>query len=86
MKISTPNSEYIVKFHYGQSHKGRETVAIVTDKNNRELSASTICAEKDNFSKFKGRKIALSRALSSLSREERKHLWMGYLEKVKIKK
>ena len=42
------------------------------------------CSPKDNFSRIKGRKIALARAIKDLPRSERKVIWDEYLDKCKV--
>jgi hypothetical protein len=42
------------------------------------------CSPKDNFSRIKGRKIALTRAIKDLPRSDRKVIWNEYLDKCKV--
>jgi len=46
------------------------------------------CSKHDNYVRFIGRKIALSRAMKAarLSKEERTKIWMEYLSKVRFPK
>jgi len=56
---------------------------LADDKSKQKLAeAAAFCSEKDRFSYFVGRKIALSRALEALklNREERKNAWKNFLE------
>lgn len=51
--------------------------------NKEKLSGFTLCSIRDNFSRIMGRKIALSRALSKLSKEDtyiRREIWEGLAE------
>jgi len=56
------------------SEEGRTPIA--------ELIGSTRCSRRDQFEKSKGRKIALTAALSSLSKDMRSDLWAAYWKKI----
>ena len=73
MIIVNENDEKIgVEFTY----LGNETGAEVTFFHNESVyTGSCKCHVDDNFVKATGRKIALSRAIAELPREERKKIW-----------
>lgn len=48
------------------------------------LRGEAICSLRDIFSKRKGRKIALARAIENLNRKERTGIWESYKEKHKL--
>lgn len=47
-------------------------------------SGESYCNPVDQFSKKRGRKIALKRAIEHLSREERKVIWEAYFKRSKV--
>lgn len=48
------------------------------------LGGDAKCSPKDNFSRRIGRKIAFTRAIKQLPREQRQKLWIAYLAVVKV--
>lgn len=73
-----------INFDGERTKKPVSTKAIIIDRDDQVIAEKiAVCYFKDKFEKAKGRKIALSRALtaSHLSKEERTEVWNEYLKK-----
>jgi hypothetical protein len=73
---------YEIRWHYtGMEHNlflcG--TYCIINNENTF-FYGKAICSDNDHFSRDKGRKLSLARALknSNISKEERKEIWEAY--------
>lgn len=74
-----------VKFRYGYNGSLPILTECFVDYGNRRLYGSAKCNTKYDFpNKAVGRKIAFSRAISSLPKDQRQELWSEYLTKFKV--
>lgn len=96
MYVQTPQGEYQITFHHTGPNQVGQRVTICTLKPSGvfpppvwqapSYTAFAICHEKDQFSKEKGRKLALKRALElgwpgPEGREVRRKFWQAYLNR-----
>lgn len=57
------------------------TTAKVSLGEDEVLFGTAFCSVKDVFNKEKGRKIALTKALSHLNRDFRREIWQAYFDR-----
>jgi hypothetical protein len=80
MKIDTYNGMYNIQFSYNNELK---ISAATVYRDMDFVNAGTAkCSEDDRYCKEKGRKLALSRALEVVDREDRTAIWNHYATKL----
>ena len=69
-----------------ESYYSIKTACVVTSLESYEVISvgETYCSRKDQFSKEKGRKISLERAIKNFNRKERAKVWLEYFNSKKI--
>jgi len=83
IKLAEQSEAEITFFHIRRDGH-QSTTAIVTLFNGPEfmkLFGTASCHPNDAYCKFIGRRVALTKALSSLPREMRREIWEGLKEK-----
>ena len=82
MKFEYEGQQYIMKFAYKDTNRGRATeVRIYTDDYHNPVEIETvICHKTDKFSKDKGRRFALKKLLYNHLSEFRAVVWDSYLQ------
>ena len=81
MKVQTSKGEYNLRWHYITEEKTKKKAThchIYCDGIMDGSIGITVCSKKDNFCKDTGRKIALTRALSTYPRKFRREVWQAY--------
>lgn len=74
-----------IKFSYKYDKNLPVFTECFVDYGNRKLYGWAKCNKRYDFpNKVIGRKIAFSRAISSLPKDARKELWQDYLSKFKV--
>lgn len=78
-KVNTSLGMMDVSFKY-DTVRNRRVVTAHIRCGNVDISGVSMCADKDNFSRVTGRKIALTRALERnvLDKPDRKAIWDAY--------
>jgi len=74
MKVKAGNKTYNVKFNH---HEQKITIVTITDGEKVYTGLATV-SEGDQFCKETGRRIALTRAVKELPRDERTIIWETY--------
>lgn len=85
---STGNVHLAFRFFHTKANRKRQrtTQCIVLRRQSGDTptllySGLAVCSKRDNFNKETGRKLALTRAIERLSREERAAIWSTYLDR-----
>ena len=79
MKINIDGRDYSFKFMHNTIGKERGTVCRVFNEAGDQVTYGVSNVHpKDNFCKEKGRKIALSRAITSWDKSYREQVWNEY--------
>lgn len=86
-QVTVDGKRYRVIFAYAKVDDGRiATGAFIRNEENAVIHFSdAVCSKKDNFSKEKGRKLALARLVKDFPREVRAAFWKAYFEKASDK-
>lgn len=75
---------YHVEFHHNL--KEQKTLCIIQNSKKRLLRVSEAhCSKKDCFNKAIGRKVSLTRAIVTLSKENRTRVWDDFKARMHIK-
>lgn len=88
MKFQYLGVNYKIWFKYPVTDGRRETVCLIDIEGSDETytAGSSVCAKSDQFSKEKGRKIALTRAIGGYGRPFRQAAWNCYLNRATAQK
>ncbi len=81
MRVTLDGQQYRIGFRY-DALSPTVTDAFLLDEAGVVLTGGRAwCHEKDNFCKETGRKLALTRAIKDLPKEQRKLVWGAYLNR-----
>jgi len=83
LKFECLGNEVKINFHhfYRDMECGtRGTSAVIRINDSIVGSGMAFCHELDNFCKAEGRKIALTRAVGGLTKNQRTVVWKNYIE------
>ena len=79
MRIKIDGRDYSFKFQHNTTGKERGTVCrVFNEAGDQVIYGVSNVHPKDNFCKEKGRKIALSRAITSWDKVYREQVWSEY--------
>ena len=89
MILNSGNTDYRLNFSHYEDENGRATACTIErveaggrfkdDGSQIGTVGKAQCAPEDNFCKATGRKISLTRALSTVDKAERSDIWDAYL-------
>jgi len=91
VQIKLSGTSYFVNWSYNTNNGKRQCICTIkkgtSNKESTPISTgNTTCSVKDQFSKNKGRKISMSRALAMFNRSEREQFWNEYNTKIGLVK
>jgi len=86
--VTINGKEYSVDFEYRNAFNRRGVVCVLRNGEMPLVEGLSVCHDHDNFSKYYGRKIALSRMLKNAfdDKEARTKIWNKYFEKSPIRR